>query len=348
MATLLDKRAAAGYGELVNAVYAMFLSDPHNLEPHTSSSFAPIWKQIAWIDMKDFILGFTDPRFYGVVLQATDANTTGFDYAIAIRGTEGALEWIDDALAVPVPFAPVPDSGRVAYGFNKIYSTLNVTHVATRERLQLAAGATRQTFGHQINALVEAEPSPRRIRSAADPTEPRGQFLVLGHSLGAALATLYVMENASLGTVQHINTICTYASPRVGWVRFVQKFNELASKNGITSWRIANVNDLVTHLPSELLGYRDVDAGSKFSGAGIAKNNPICMHNMRTYQHWLDPEHYSAPDGCALTHPVGALVETLAAGRLSIPDTAIKAKALDSDDAIGFTIDAEIPRSALP
>jgi triacylglycerol lipase len=340
MAKKPDKFAAAKYGDLINAVYGMFKSDPHNLKP-APADFGPEWRHIAWIDMNDFFLGISDPRFYGVVLQATDAATAGFDYAIAIRGTEGSLEWIDDAMALPVPFAPVPDSGRVAYGFDKIYSTLNVTRAATAQRLQTAIPAhTQKTFAEQINALVKADP-PRGIH-AVDKGEPRGKFLVLGHSLGAALVTLYVIENASLKTVQRIDTLCTYASPRVGWAHFVQQFNALQS-GGLTSWRIANVNDVVTHVPFKLLGYRDVDTGIEFSGAKTAKNDPNCMHNMQTYQHYLDPEHYQLPGGCDLPKEIATPPETPAEAPVSIPDAAVGASAVSVPDAIQFTIEVTIP-----
>jgi hypothetical protein len=43
---------------------------------------------------------------------------------IAIRGTEGVMEWIDDAAAIPIPFRQAPGRGRVATGFDTIYRPL--------------------------------------------------------------------------------------------------------------------------------------------------------------------------------------------------------------------------------
>jgi hypothetical protein len=68
----LDKAAAASYGELVNAVYEMFDNDKHSLNPMPSAKFGPNWSFLAWIDMTDFLFGFSDPRFYGVVPQSAD------------------------------------------------------------------------------------------------------------------------------------------------------------------------------------------------------------------------------------------------------------------------------------
>ena len=53
---------------------------------------------------------------------------------------------------------------------------------------------------------------------------------VTGHGLGAALATLYVMENARTQKVSN-PAICTFASPFVGDTTFMQAFNGLQLPN---------------------------------------------------------------------------------------------------------------------
>ena len=60
---------------------------------------------------------------------------------------------------------------------------------------------------------------PRRLR-------PKRLTTVAGLSLGAALATLFVMENDSKRKFD-ITTLCTFASPRVGKMEFVHLFNQL-------------------------------------------------------------------------------------------------------------------------
>jgi predicted lipase len=68
-----------------------------------------------------------------------------------------------------------------------------------------------------------------------------------GHSLGSALATLYVAKNASDKQLV-ISRIYTFASPFVGDAEFVRSFDGL----GIESWRIANFWDVLPHLPPNL------------------------------------------------------------------------------------------------
>ena len=102
------------YGKLVQGAYAIFRRDATNLRPEPRAGDLPDpYEFVAWIRMSDFIPGHTEPRFYGYI--ARNKNTQD-DFAVAIRGTEGLVEWWDDASAYMVPFAQVPHAGRVATG----------------------------------------------------------------------------------------------------------------------------------------------------------------------------------------------------------------------------------------
>jgi predicted lipase len=68
--------------------------------------------------------------------------------------------------------------------------------------------------------------------------------VVTGHSLGSALATLFVMENKEKNKFD-LSTVCTFASPRVGNAEFVNQFNQLPP----TSWRIVNTQHIVPKIP---------------------------------------------------------------------------------------------------
>lgn len=118
--------------------------------------------------------------------------------------------------------------------------------------------------------------------------------VVTGHSLGSALATLFVMENASRGKFD-ISTCCTFASPRVGDTEFVHLFNQLP----ITSWRVVNTKDVVPRLPLKvpiLADYEHVNFPSPFDSSKFAKNNLLCWHEMATYLHWVDGAFAVTPE----------------------------------------------------
>ena len=67
--------------------------------------------------------------------------------------------------------------------------------------------------------------------------------MVTGHSLGAALATLYADRIADMHSVCY-----TFGSPRVGDKQLIENMN-------FTCYRFRNNNDIVTRVPPELFGY---------------------------------------------------------------------------------------------
>ena len=253
----------------------------------------------AWIHMSDFILNITAPKFYGIVARSVADPTLR---VIAIRGTESAVEWIDDGAAILVPFHQVPSAGKVAYGFDKIYGSLKVVKYSKPGTMALAVGAAPETytgsFAEQLEQLAKSHEAERGIALAMTPeaTRPPRPTVVTAHSLGSALATLFVMENDDKGKFD-LTTVCTIASPRVGNQAFVDLFNQLP----INSWRIVNTRDLVPKLPLHIpvvADYEHVDVAYPFDSEGFAKNNLGCWHSMGTYLHWLDSSSPVLPE-CA-------------------------------------------------
>ena len=122
MSESLNPQVALLYGKFIQAAYTMFRSNPTDPLPEPQG-IPDDYELGAWIQMSDFFLDAEKPEFYGIVAhKKADPQTR----VIAIRGTEGKIEWLDDMDAVPVPFHQVPSAGRVAQGFDRIYKTLKV------------------------------------------------------------------------------------------------------------------------------------------------------------------------------------------------------------------------------
>jgi len=301
------------YGTFINTAYAMFDANNADLTPPVPAATGPApmpggWEMTAWIQMSDFAFGGGEhKRFYGFIARNV---ADPYSHILAIRGTEGAVEWYDDAVCVPRAFTPVPKAGNVASGFDDIYSTLQVDRCpreAVLGTLTPEAAATPQTmtgtFADQIESLLGTLPITAAHTAAAGPN-PKHNFVVTGHSLGGALTTLYTMEHAVKKKADPtrkvvINVVCTFASPRVGTEAFVQAFDGLP----IDSWRIANAQDLVPKVPPSIaliLPYQHVDTLYGFDSSGVVKFNPTCWHSMHTYLHWLDPNQ-TLDTACRLT-----------------------------------------------
>jgi triacylglycerol lipase len=300
---LYDPVAAVLYGQFLEAAYAMYYADPTNLTPPQSSNFPSGYRLAAWVQMQDFIFESTGPTFYGFIAQS---ETTSNQFVLAIRGTSTWVEWWDDLNAIVlVPFKD-SGSGSVGAGFARIYETLEVV---SRPSGAVAAPAAPQSFrsaggfAQQVSSLVrrQVEVSPR-----AEAVSP-ASIAVTGHSLGAALATLYVLDNAL--TERILNPlIYTFGSPRVGDSAFAGAFNA----QGLTSWRIANLPDLVPYVP---LGYSHVNTLKQYDSLTTVWPSPPCWHAMATYLSLIDPKLKPEPScqwPLLAEAPVRAVAPTLA------------------------------------
>ena len=291
MGDTLNRAEAVGYGKFVLGAYAMYERDRNKLCPEPQPGDIPDTHELqAWIVMSDFILGINTPTFYGYVARKKTAPEA---FILAIRGTENIVEWIDDAFIHLVPFSQVPDAGSVAQGFDKIYSSMQVIPhpdaIGGGAKPEAVPARLDGTFYEQMEQLHARMRNAERARGTAErATDVRPPYHVAGHSLGAALGTLWTMENAKTRNSFAIETLCTFGSPHVGDRVFARLFNLLP----LDSWRMANKGDLVPKLPIPIpliLDYEHVATGYEFwSQPGPHKLDLLCCHSMFTYLHWLD------------------------------------------------------------
>jgi triacylglycerol lipase len=273
---------AANYGTYVNNVYAMYNNGKGGLTPGQIGMAG--YTVHSYVIMSDFLPWKSMPEFYGVI---ATSNTTA-ESILVMRGTIGWTEWFDNMHPGMVPFNHAP--GDVEAGFNQIYETIKVVpqgwSPTAPAALSLVPGAT---FAEQVaNAIA----THRRVTvAAATVTET---LTIAGHSLGSALLTLYVVENVAKGLLK-TPLVYLFASPRVGDATFVNTYNTMT---GVTTWRIANKNDLVTLVPPEDWGFRDVNTLVPVDDTGKVKDTPTCHHAMTTYMFLLNPAVFN-PGDCA-------------------------------------------------
>jgi len=129
--------------------------------------------------------------------------------AISFGGTEVRGEWLKDfdGIALPNRFG----RGLMHQGFQDQYVELRTSLLAA---LKLAASL-----------------------------HPSSLMWITGHSLGAALATLFACDTTMVGGFQRLTY--TWAGPRVGWHDFAQWFEECWGP----LYRIVNEWDVVPHAP---------------------------------------------------------------------------------------------------
>jgi Lipase (class 3) len=221
---IMDLNKAILFGQLVKAAYAVPATDLTNRVGQVVNAGlgggSVAYEVVTTIYANDLATDMNPERgknqvSIGLILQAT---ATG-DAVIAIRGTEGIQEWIQDAkfLAVKCPF--LAGAGSTEDGFTDMYNSL----------------ATAPAVG---------SPSVAKALSMLLWKKPVASLTICGHSLGGGLATLLALDVAA-NTAFKSPTVYTYASPRAGDPLFVSTYSQVVPN----TFRIANRIDIVPKLP---------------------------------------------------------------------------------------------------
>ena len=199
----------------------------------------------------------------GIVAQ-NSANPT--DIVIAIRGTVGVWEWVQDAKFLARPFPPVVGSGLTDDGFTDMYLSFSFVPASTT------------TFMQNLKDLLPSN----------------AQVMICGHSLGSSLATLLALD-MSVNTNFAV-TVYTLASPRVGDMIFHNLFNHVVPN----TYRIANRLDIVPKTPPPLLYFHVGDETELIPDKSL-KFTLVCEHNLSSYLNML-----GAQIGQTGEYPLGA------------------------------------------
>jgi hypothetical protein len=219
----MDVNLAIKFAQLVNAAYALDPKGGAGLAGQSISAGGMGYSIVTTLFANDLATEFMPGRSaiivpIGLVLQKTG----GDDIVIAIRGTEGVYEWIQDARFSLVPCPFLAAAGNTEDGFTAMYSSM---------RTASAAGAP--TLVSALAGLAFPQP----VSAATSVT-------ICGHSLGGALVTLLALDVAA-NTIFTNPTVYTYASPRSGDSTFAAMYDHLVPN----TVRIANRVDIVPKLP---------------------------------------------------------------------------------------------------
>ena len=279
-----DPLKAAFYGRFVNAAYTMYDNHQDNPTPPTVK-LPDKYNFVAWVQMRDFIFEEGDWTFYGMLAH----NPGTDDYVLAIRGTSDPTEWWDDLTSM-VPWAWDAFGGDVGYGFFRIYQTLRMIAPLKGQALTEAAPAGQGesleaagSFADQVAEAVRRHAAETQPAAAQATAVAQKSVTVVAHSLGSALATLYVADNSLTKKVK-TPLLCTLASPRIGDYTFATNFNNL----NIPSWRIVNELDVVPKLP--IFPFWHIDTEYVYNSGSSTVWSLGCWHSIDTYLNLLDPK----------------------------------------------------------
>ena len=260
----MDINQAILYGQLVAAAYAVPPETTGNAAGQVISVGADTYEVVTSIFANDLATDMNPNRIQaqvsiGLVLQSTATGAV----VIAIRGTEGIMEWVNDAEfgLVKCPF--LIGAGNTEDGFTDMYTSMR-TGTAS-ESPKIAQALATLPYKKQVASLT-----------------------ICGHSLGGALATLLALDVAA-NTPFKGPAVYTYASPRTGDPLFVSTYNQVVPGTA----RIAGRLDLVPKLPLPPL-YDHVQHLFELNSIQLSippkilvKPELACLHILTTYLYLL-------------------------------------------------------------
>jgi hypothetical protein len=260
-ATLLDLKRAIHYALLVQLAEAVGASEvvynPGKVFNVDYEGMNVTYNAVATFYANDIATEINPGRGTFIVSFGFVAQDASGNVVVAIRGTEGIKEWVQDSrfLALKCPF--LPGSGLTENGFTSVYESLRIEREPASKRLI----TTLSTLPYPV---------------------PPTSLTICGHSLGGAVATLLALDvAANAGFLQP--TVYTYASPRTGDLQFAATYNQVVPH----TYRIANRLDIVPKLPlpplyEHVLGIYDLR--NPFLQM---KFDLLCEHHLTTYLHFL-------------------------------------------------------------
>ncbi|HLZ04031.1 MAG TPA: hypothetical protein VKR55_18035 [Bradyrhizobium sp.] len=193
--------------------------------------------------------------FYGF-LAKSKADPASF--VVAVRGTDGLVEWLIDAKFLLVKHPAYPTT-QVEQGFLGVYQTMSLADPAT-------GATTHANAADGIAAMIGA-----------------GSVTLTGHSLGSALATYLTLDVAvKLGARA---TACLFASPRTGDAAWTALFD-----GTVANYQLYNyILDLVTHVPA--LGYATLSKATVLQPSTAQADirlDIFCNHHVICYAAMID------------------------------------------------------------
>ena len=287
----MDINLAILYAQLVNEAYNVPRQDTANRAGQTvpKGATSGTYEIVTTIYANDLSTEFNPQRgqdrvSIGLVLQAAASG----DVVIAIRGTEGALEWIHDAQFLPVNCPFLSAAGNTEDGFTDMYLSMKIA------------------LDPNSPSLVQALPNLPFKRKVTSLT-------ICGHSLGGSLATLLALDVAAniandpakpLTAILRVPQVYTYASPRTGDAQFVSIYNHVVPNTN----RIANRIDLVPKLPlpplyEHVTGLFELSSITLLPPKVLIKPEIACLHVLNSYLYLLSQQaggNLQLADTCSL------------------------------------------------
>lgn len=251
------------------AMYAEDMFDPQSatLAPAIDPRCADDWSLLGHLIARNALfeeqkLQLGDATYYGfVAVRKSDATNV----VAIVRGTETTVEWLENFEGLLIDR---PNIGWVEQGFDSIYGSMTYVELGSAPAAAAMSAA-----------------------SAIAATLPAGVTVtVIGHSLGAALASYLMLDLATVPQRAYRVEGSLFACPRAGGRDFAQRVDD-----AVDAYRVYNyMRDLVPHVPPSLPLPINFESFSQTiwikacDAQAIITNDIVCNHHAYCYAAMLD------------------------------------------------------------
>ncbi|MEO8779202.1 MAG: hypothetical protein ABI389_11105 [Rhodanobacter sp.] len=252
------------------ALYAedMLGSQEPGLAPLLDPRCAAQWTLNGHLIAKNALFGgqklqLGDAAYYGFV--AVNKNDATNMIAV-VRGTEVPVEWLENIEGLLIDR---PNIGWVEQGFDSIYGSM--TYVP-------------------LNAAAAVQPQVPAAAAVAGSLPAGTTITVIGHSLGAALASYLMLDLATVPDRSYRVEGSLFACPRAGGRDFVQRVDDTVDAYCVYNY----MRDLVPHVPPSLplpISFQSFPQTRWIKAAdaqAVIKNDIACNHHAYCYAAMLD------------------------------------------------------------
>lgn len=225
-----------------------------------------------------------------------DLTTPGFSLANARACLElSRRAYVEPATVSAQAHVLVEDRGNaiaVAFRGSQSIEDWILDSKAWRQNLGLMHTQVHYGFWVALSSVMA------ELRLAITRLDPK-PLLVMGHSLGGALAVLFSFR--WIDPAFPIHSVYTFGQPRVGDASFVRGYGDLAER----TFRFVNEEDIVPRSPGWLIGYRHAGELAFLPSFGGLRRNPSLWYQFLSdaaglYAAWL----HGGPLECLEDHRI--------------------------------------------
>lgn len=318
-----DERTDKQYAEVTDALFAMGKSNTALRASIVASGFdTEVQKTMTKDELGKVMKRAVESRIYNKLDFMSNFFRKGTISQLMVM-SKARVVWINDwfpikdltyAIAIDIPKKRVVVVFRGAitysdwkhafsYDLHRIENPIKDNYPGKRKQFGIYQGFYTYLFRVRKDTGTSKydEIANRAHRYAMEKIGPGYKMAVCGHSLGAALSTVFAFHASTEErfTKNAPIKVITFGSPYVGGHGFAESFRHQEETKKLQYVRFYNHNDIFAHIPSN---FRPGKSGSRFTHVGIAVRVKPVPHVFQKFRTWKPEVFYVGEEGWFMSY----------------------------------------------